>query len=57
MPLNQIRAITSDIDAKRYKPIYFLTGDEPFYIDALTKYIEENVLSEEEKGFNQMVLY
>lgn len=57
MPLNQIRAITADIDAKKFKPIYFLTGEEPFYIDALTKYIEENVLSEEEKGFNQVVFY
>ena len=32
-------------------------GEEPYYIDAISDYIEKNVLSEEEKGFNQMVLY
>lgn len=32
-------------------------GEEPYYIDKLTDYIEENILSEDEKGFNQMVLY
>ena len=32
-------------------------GEEPYYIDKLTEYIENNILSEEEKGFNQMVLY
>lgn len=32
-------------------------GEEPYYIDKLTDYIEDNILAEEEKGFNQMVLY
>lgn len=32
-------------------------GEEPYYIDAISDYIEDNVLAEEEKGFNQMVLY
>lgn len=32
-------------------------GEEPYYIDKLTEYIEDNILAEEEKGFNQMVLY
>ncbi len=32
-------------------------GEEPYYIDKLADYIEDNILSEEEKGFNQMVLY
>lgn len=32
-------------------------GEEPYYIDAISDYIEKNVLAEEEKGFNQMVLY
>jgi DNA polymerase III subunit delta len=46
-----------DIKAKNYKPLYFLEGDEPYYIDQITQYIAENVLSEEERSFNQMVLY
>lgn len=38
-------------------PIYFLMGEEPYYIDRISDYIEDNLLAEEEKGFNQMVLY
>jgi DNA polymerase-3 subunit delta len=32
-------------------------GEEPYYIDGISNFIEKNVLSEEERGFNQMVLY
>ena len=32
-------------------------GEEPYYIDKISDFIEQNILSEEEKGFNQMVLY
>lgn len=32
-------------------------GEEPYYIDKLTEYIEENVLTDDEKGFNQMIIY
>ena len=32
-------------------------GEEPYYIDKISEFIEENMLSEEERGFNQMVLY
>lgn len=39
------------------KPIYFLTGEEPYYIDKISDFIEDSLLTEEEKGFNQMVLY
>jgi DNA polymerase-3 subunit delta len=43
--------------AGNIKPIYFLMGEEPYYIDKLSDYIEDNVLTEDEKGFNQTVLY
>ncbi|QED37536.1 DNA polymerase III subunit delta [Antarcticibacterium arcticum] len=39
------------------KPIYFLMGEEPYYIDKISDFIEDSLLTEEEKGFNQMVLY
>ena len=42
---------------KQYAPIYFLQGEEPYYIDLIANYIEEKVLSESDKGFNQVVLY
>lgn len=50
-------AILSDLKQKKYKPIYFLQGEEGYFIDQITDYIEENVLDESEKDFNQSVLY
>lgn len=55
--MNEIKSIVSDIKEGNIKPIYFLMGDEPFYIDKISEYIEENVLDESEKGFNQVVMY
>ena len=49
--------IMSDLKNRIYKPVYFLAGEEPYYIDIITSYIEEKVLQEAEKPFNQMILY
>ncbi|MBQ5453089.1 MAG: DNA polymerase III subunit delta, partial [Bacteroidales bacterium] len=49
--------IMSDLKAKKYLPVYFLQGDEPYFIDKIASYIEENVLNETEKIFNQSVVY
>lgn len=51
------RDIIRDLRNKIYKPVYFLAGKEPYYIDLITDFIEENVLDESEKAFNQTVLY
>ncbi|HBH49320.1 MAG TPA: DNA polymerase III subunit delta [Bacteroidales bacterium] len=50
-------SILSDLKQKKYAPIYFLMGDEPYFIDRITDYIAANVLSEADKAFNQSVLY
>lgn len=55
--MDEVIKIVNDIKSGNIKPIYFLMGEEPYYIDKLSDYIEEKVLSEEEKGFNQTVLY
>ena len=55
--MDEVLKIVNDIKAGNIKPIYFLMGEEPYYIDKLSDYIEQNVLSEDEKGFNQTVLY
>ena len=55
--MDEVVKIVNDIKQGNIKPIYFFMGEEPYYIDRLTEYIEDNILSEEEKGFNQMVLY
>lgn len=49
--------ILAEIKAKQYKPVYFLAGEEPYFIDVIAESIAENVLTEEEKGFNQYVCY
>ena len=49
--------IISDLKNRIFKPVYFLAGEEPYYIDLITNYIEEKVLPEAEKSFNQIILY
>ncbi|SNR16881.1 DNA polymerase III subunit delta [Tenacibaculum jejuense] len=55
--MNEVKQIVDDIKQGKLKPIYFLMGEEPYYIDKISSYIENNVLDESEKGFNQMVMY
>ena len=55
--MDQVIKIVNDIKSGNIKPIYFLMGEEPYYIDKLSDYIEQNVLTEEEKSFNQTILY
>jgi DNA polymerase-3 subunit delta len=53
----EYKDILSDLKKKIYKPVYFLMGDEPYFIDKIADYIEHNVLDESEREFNQSVLY
>ncbi len=55
--MDEVVKIVNDIKSGNIKPIYFLMGEEPYYIDKLSDFIEENVLTEDEKGFNQTVMY
>ena len=55
--MNTINQLISNIKSGNISPIYFLMGEESYYIDLISDYIESNVLQEEEKGFNQVVLY
>jgi DNA polymerase-3 subunit delta len=55
--VDEVLKILNEIKQGNIKPIYFFMGEEPYYIDRLTEYIEDNIMTEEEKGFNQMVLY
>jgi len=49
--------LIGDLKNKVYRPIYFLWGDEPYYIDLVSSFIAGNVLSEAEQSFNQSVVY
>lgn len=49
--------IVKDIQEKKYKPIYYLMGEESYYIDRISDYMATTILTEEEREFNQIVLY
>ena len=55
--MDEVKQIVNDIKNGQIKPIYLLTGEEAYYIDRISEYIEKNILEESERGFNQMVLY
>ena len=50
-------AILSDLKSKKYQPVYFLMGEESYFIDYITDYISNEILNDTEKEFNQTVLY
>lgn len=50
-------AILKDLNNKIYHPVYFLQGEEAYFIDVISNYIADNVLGENEKAFNQTILY
>ena len=50
-------SVMHDLKARDFKPIYYLMGDESYYIDKISDWIAENVLQPEEKDFNQTVLF
>ena len=50
-------SIMADLKARKLVPLYYLMGDEPFYIDRIADYIAEHVLQPEERDFNQSVLF
>ena len=51
------KQIMADLQQKKYRPVYLLMGEESYYIDQISNYIAQNVLSEAERSFNQLILY
>jgi len=49
--------IMKDLKARHFCPIYYLMGEEPYYIDLISNYLLDNVLTETEKDFNLDVIY
>lgn len=52
-----INELVKDLKNRKFKPVYLLHGEESYYIDKVSDYIEENVLTDAEKGFNQSIFY
>ncbi|MDE6181340.1 MAG: DNA polymerase III subunit delta, partial [Phocaeicola sp.] len=49
--------IARDLKKRLYKPVYYLMGEESYYIDRIAEYIAQTVLNESEKEFNQTIVY
>ena len=49
--------LLKDLKNRKYKPIYLLHGEEPYYIDQVSNFVEHKLLPDAEKGFNQTVFY
>lgn len=52
-----VRKILTDVKAGKYRPVYFLQGEESYFIDVISDYIETHALTDAEKGFNQVIVY
>jgi DNA polymerase-3 subunit delta len=52
-----VKKLLSDIQKKKFQPVYVLQGEEDYYIDLVANALENNVLQEHERSFNQVVLY
>ena len=50
-------SVMSELKARQFRPLYYLTGDESYYIDKIADWIADNVLQPEERDFNQTVLF
>lgn len=51
------KQIIKEVSAGKHKPVYFLQGDEPYFIDLIERFITDRVLEESAKGFDQSILY
>lgn len=49
--------LIADLKNRKFAPVYLLHGDESYYIDLVSDYVEQKVLSEAERGFNQTIIY
>ena len=49
--------IVTDLAKKHYKPVYWLEGEEEYFIDEVIHYAEHGILAESEASFNLTVFY
>ncbi len=57
MPTATYTSIMGDLKARKFAPVYYLMGEEGYYIDRIADYIAENALQPEERDFNQTILF
>lgn len=52
-----IKKVVAEVRSRKFQPVYFLQGEETYFIDLISDFIENNALAESEKSFNQVILY
>ncbi len=57
MAADNFETIAANIKARKFSPVYFLCGEEAYFIDSLCDLIEQNALNDMEKAFNQTIAY
>lgn len=55
--MKEANHILTELKRRIFKPVYFLSGEETYYIDQISDYIETGILDEGEREFNQTVIY
>lgn len=55
--MNELKKIIASLKKRDYKPVYFLMGEEPFYIDYISNFMINHVIPDDEKDFNQIIVY
>ena len=54
---NDLKKLFQSLNNKQYAPVYLVDGEEPFYVDVIATYFEENILTEAERDFNLITMY
>ena len=57
MPVLSPEDVLKDINAKKFHPVYFVAGEEPYYIDLVVEALENKVVPKEHRDFSQFVIY
>jgi DNA polymerase-3 subunit delta len=57
LPVLEADAILKQLQQRQFQPVYFLQGEEPYYIDLVADLIEKTAIAEQDRSFNQVVVY
>ena len=55
--MHTVQSIINDLKSGNISPIYFLMGEEPYFIDQISNFFESSLLPESSRGFDQTVVY
>src|SRR5580704_234372 len=53
----ELKKLFQSLQLRQFAPVYLIDGEEPYYLDMITAYFENNILSPAERDFNLIVMY